>query len=727
MNLKFDLPVKETLILRKYINDEEILYCLPLDMNERQSYCSGYFVITKTRFFVLADEELCGIYIINDFNDYSVVDLTSSGRLEAKKDGEPVYIASFSMEHIGRYYYAQRILNEMASGEVSRVKGDDDEPKCPKCGKRLRRHSRICPYCMSKTGSIKKIMAVAAANRWIYIIILLLFFANTAVMLIQPVVNKGIVDNAILPMSSGEMEAGFSGILFYIILIALCSLAGAVVNILRMGFSSVAGSSLARDLKERIYNKVQDLSIGYVEEQTVGYIMNRISRDTDRVRDFVQNIAVQAINELCLIVGVTIILFAYNWKMAVLAIIPIPFVLFFSKLMRTRMQRLYHNQFRRMDTLNALLNDVLNGIRVVKAFGQEDRTVERFRSDAALVRNITTRVECLAYTIVPTIKLMMTAGSILITFLGGKLVLGNELSPGEFLQLSTYASYLYARLDWFSLLPKRLSEFANATERIFEISDMDPDIGDTADPVKKEIKGDVEFSHVTFGYKSYNAVLKDVNFNVKSGEMIGLVGHSGAGKSTIINLLMRLYDTDEGTIFIDGVDIKKYSGAFYKSQLGVVLQEVFLFSGTILNNIRYARPDASIDDVIRAAKIANAHDFIVGFPDGYDTLVGERGQRLSGGERQRIAIARAVLTDPRILILDEATASVDTETEQQIQEALERLVKGRTTFAIAHRLSTLQNADRLMVIDEGKLAEFGTHEELMRKKGLYYSLVKAQR
>ena len=300
------------------------------------------------------------------------------------------------------------------------------------------------------------------------------------------------------------------------------------------------------------------------------------------------------------------------------------------------------------------------------------------------------------------------------------------MTTGELLQFLTYTQLLYQYLNWMTSMPRDLMNHMSSIERINEILAQDPLIEDVEHPEDLEVKGEIRFDHATFGYKSYQPVLEDVNLTIKQGEMIGIVGASGTGKSTLINLIMRLYEVDDGAILVDGKDIKEIRSECYHSQIGVVLQETFLFSGTILNNIRFARPDASYEEVVRAAKLANAHDFISKTPDGYNTYVGEKGHSLSGGERQRIAIARAILNNPRLLILDEATASLDTESEFRIQKALERLTKGRTTFAIAHRLSTLQNADRLIVIDGHHIAEVGSHEELIAKKGMYYRLVKAQ-
>jgi ATP-binding cassette subfamily B protein len=339
----------------------------------------------------------------------------------------------------------------------------------------------------------------------------------------------------------------------------------------------------------------------------------------------------------------------------------------------------------------------------------------------------TIQVEGMWQGVFPFFSLITGSGALLVWYYGGKSVIHDEITLGTLMAFISYLGMFFGPLQWFSQAMNWTSRALTAADRVFEIIDTPSEVPNAPNAVRLErMKGEVVFEKVSYGYEKHHPVLKDVSLSVASGEMVGLVGHSGAGKSTMINLICRFYDADQGRILMDGVDLREIDQETLRSQIGVVLQETFLFDGTIAENIAYSKPDATPLEIMRAAKIANAHDFIVRMPDGYDTRVGERGHRLSGGEKQRIAIARAIVHDPRVLILDEATASVDTETERQIQEAISRLIQGRTTFAIAHRLSTLRGANRLIVLDKGKVAEIGTHDELLEQEGIYYKLVQAQ-
>jgi len=371
------------------------------------------------------------------------------------------------------------------------------------------------------------------------------------------------------------------------------------------------------------------------------------------------------------------------------------------------------------------LNESLNGIRVVKAFAKEDTEFSKFTKRNHELRDSGVSADARWFTIFGGMMFFTSVGSVVCWAVGGYMVYQGKLTLGEFYRIFALLSLVYGPLQWFAAINNWFSRAMAGADRIFEIVDMEKEHYGDAD-VRHDISGEVTFDGVRFGYDKSNPVIKNMSFTAKPGEMIGLVGKSGAGKSTTINLVCRFYEPDSGAIKIDGKDYREISLQDMRNQIGVVLQEPFLFNGTIAENIAYGKPGASFEEVIEAARAANAHNFILAKPDGYDTLVGERGSKLSGGERQRVSIARAILHNPRILILDEATSSVDVETEKQIQEAIGRLISGRTTFAIAHRLSTLRNADRLIVLEKGEIVEMGSHEELMEKKGHFYNLVQTQ-
>ncbi|MDP6124339.1 MAG: ABC transporter ATP-binding protein, partial [Candidatus Latescibacteria bacterium] len=498
-------------------------------------------------------------------------------------------------------------------------------------------------------------------------------------------------------------------------------------SVLQSRISVMLGLSVTRDLRSTVYQHLQRLSVSFHDKMRVGTLMSRVLTDVSRVNGFLVSGVPHMGVVLLRLIAIGALLFLMNPFLAACILIPIPLVIYFSRLFYRRMGGLFHRQAQRYSLMSATINDAMNGVRVVKAFGQEDRELEKFGGRNEDWYSAGLKAEQSFFTFYPFIGFLMTSGAFIVYYFGGLDVVAGTMTLGTLLAFVAYLIQFYQPVQWLSRINDWITRDLTAAERIFEVLDTAPEVADHPKALAVDkLEGTVRFENVAFGYDPLEPVLQNVDVEVKQGEMVGLVGRSGAGKSTLINLVCRFYDPQEGRITIDGTDLREIKLDEWHSRLGIVPQESFLFHGTISENIAYAHPEATREDVIRAARAANAHNFISRFPDGYDGVVGERGTRLSGGERQRIAIARAILHDPKVLILDEATSSVDTETEQRIQEALRNLVKDRTVFAIAHRLSTLKFANRLIVIDDGKVAEFGTHDELIEKQGIYYGLVAAQ-
>jgi len=425
--------------------------------------------------------------------------------------------------------------------------------------------------------------------------------------------------------------------------------------------------------------------------------------------------------------GVIALMCVLSWKLAIVCIVILPAAIGMFRLLWSVFRRFHHKNWVYSSQLNSMVSDSVNGQRVIKAYAREDDESRRFSDMGGKLADVDIRTLQTEYTAFPLIYLFMFLGQVIITAIGGMMVLNREITIGTLLSFIAYLSMLYGPLEFMSWVSNWWARCVDSAQRVFEIIDAEPDIAEPAEPViLEQVKGDVEMRGVRFEYDPATPVLKGIDLSVQAGKMLGIVGKTGAGKSTVANLIARLYDVTEGSVTVDGVNVKQLSLAQLRQSIGIVSQEIYLFIGTIADNIRYAKPEASLEDVIRAAKAASAHDFIMQLPDAYETKVGAGGHELSGGEKQRLSIARTILQDPRILILDEATAAMDTETEAKIQLALTGLQSGRTTIAIAHRLSTLRDADSLAVISGGKVVESGTHKELLMKKGEYQKLYAIQ-
>ncbi len=620
--------------------------------------------------------------------------------------------------------FSKRIKNGEAidrSMEMVTAVFEKQFSSCPKCGRTLVRPGAACLNCQPKGKIAKKLMKYVIPQKKLLIICLIFSVITTAMSLVPPYITKMMVDD-IIPKNN-------RGLLITVVFVLLGTyFIQYAVGALRSYLLRVSGDRIVAGLRSDIYAKAQYLPMKFYDKTSTGSVITRISSDTSTLQSFTLRITQEVVVQFFLLIGIIVIMFIMNWKLTLLSLIPVPLVVIGSRIFGKKILPYYRRIWRKWSAVSSILTDTIPGVRVIKAFTNEKGAIDKF--DRYNEEWLKTDIKAARITTLfpQIVSFFVTCGSLLIWSVGGNLVMNTQsgLTLGLLVSFISYTSMFYGPVNFFANFNDSLQAAIAAAERVFDIIDAEPepDFGKGIHP--KKLVGKIQFRNVNFSFDRTKMTLKDINVDIEPGDIVGIVGTTGSGKSTLINLLMRYYDNYEGQILVDGQDIKQIDMEFYRAQMGYVQQEPMMFHDTIYNNIAYGNNNIQVEQVINAAKIANAHNFIIKLPDAYDTVLGERGTGLSGGERQRVSIARAVLRNPSIMIFDEATAAVDSETELLIQEAIERLIKGRTTLMIAHRLSTLRKANKILVVDEGQIIESGSPEELLAKKGKYYKLIEIQ-
>ncbi|MFZ2267815.1 MAG: ABC transporter ATP-binding protein [Azonexus sp.] len=717
----------------KLATDEKLQAWLEVDLDARLQFARGLVVVTDRRLLACAPGQTA-------WNEWPLqadlklnhVDHAGVGSLELLNASGRLACWRYSLAH---NLAALRVIAEFELHQQSLSTGQPvirtHDDVCPRCNTPLEPGEDECQICSRETATppstwtLFRLWRFARPYRWQLLTGFLLTLASTAAQLVPPYLTMPLMDEVLIPFQNGK-PIDWPLVLMYLGGLLVAAILAWGLGWIRTYILSLVSERMGRDLRTQTYDHLLGLSLEYFGGKRTGDLMARIGNETDRINIFLSLDLLNFATDVLMITMTAVILFSINPWLALVTLLPLPIIGWMIHFVREKLRTGFEKIDRVWAEVTNVLADTIPGIRVVKAFAQEKREGARFRAanEHNLAMNDKLNKTWSLFT--PTVTLLTEVGLLVVWVFGIWQISKGASTVGVLTAFLAYIGRFYTRLDSMSRIVSATQRAASSTKRIFEILDHVSSVPEPSNPVHLEkVTGRLELKKASFRYGT-RAVTRDVDLVIQPGEMIGLVGHSGSGKSTLVNLICRFYDVSEGQVLIDGVDVRSVPVAEFRQHIGLVLQEPFLFFGTIADNIAYGKPDATRQEVIAAARAAHAHEFILRLPHGYDSLVGERGQGLSGGERQRISIARALLIDPRILILDEATSAVDTETEKEIQKALDNLVKGRTTIAIAHRLSTLRKADRLVVMDRGRIVEIGNHDQLMALEGHYYKLYQAQ-
>ena len=744
------IPEGARTILEEIIaNGERVLFAIVGDLSRAGRYCQTALFFTDSR--VVAYDGVPGeskSYLFSEMADVEAKRMYGNATLSA-------VTPNGQREIFFRYTYSVAALCDAAALFISHVRDGAniyDESAimgvvferalsvCPKCGRTLLNSGAECIMCRSKKKIIKKLSVYVIPHIKTIILCIMLSLLTTALALVPPIITGFIVDE-VFPTGGGSNFAPLKALkaaigldkpemLLTVLIIGLFGvyLIQHAVATIRQYLMRTVGDKAVAALRNDIYRKAQHLPMRFYDKTSTGSVINRIASDSATLQQFVLRITQEAVVHFFQLIGIVIIMMVLNPVMTLLSLIPVVFIVISTRIFSKKIKPYYHRIWRRWSSVVSTLSDTIPCVKVVKSFTGEDRTAKKFEDKNNEWLRMDLKIGKLATTFPHITAFLVSCGSLFIWGFGGGRVLAGDAtySAGLIVSFISYASMFYNPVTFFANLSDSFQSALASTEKILDIIEAESESQAESYVVPDKLEGKIEFLHVGFSFDRTKKVIDDVTLTINPGEVVGIVGTTGSGKSTLVNLLMRFYDGYSGEILVDGHNIKNFDLSSYRAQIGYVQQEPTMFSDTIYNNIAYSNPDATVDDVIRAADIANAHGFIARQPDAYDTMLGERGVGVSGGEKQRISIARAVLKSPSILIFDEATAAVDSETEHLIQEAIDRLIEGKTTLMIAHRLSTLKRATRIVVVDGGRIIENGSPDELLAKKGKYYKLVQIQ-